>query len=396
MCFGASAPPTPKESARMTLGVTDTAEPSITGMHSVVAIDPWSLNDVQPRCRSMLTPAERIRMEQFAFEYATSAESYDIVISNGSFLETPCRQGLISVLPHGRCWHVSGSLMAPDELKPDMVRWLKRVCDAQRTTLVAYAIGAEDAPLFVDAGFEVSKFGEEPLLDLGAITWQGKDFEWVRRQTSFCRRAGLEVVEVRNDSERHALANELVEILQEDLKPRTYPKPLRLLEGQFDPFALFRRRLFLARSRTTGRTEGFLACSPMLNGRAWAFETYRKRSDAPRGTIPFLFRDVIDRLQAEGVKCVSLCLVPGKGMEEKTTPPPYWMVHIAMAMWYKRLNFLFNTRGQDYFKSRFRPRFVNRYICVTPKTSFRSISSFLVTTGGIRPNVGNLVRSMWK
>ena len=63
------------------------------------------------------------------------------------------------------------------------------------------------------------------------------------------------------------------------------------------------------------------------------------------------------------------------------------MVRLAISLWYKRLNFLFNTRGQDHFKSRFRPRYVNRYLCVTPKTSVRSISSFLVTTGGIRPNV---------
>jgi len=368
----------------------------VAGSHEVAATDSWSQTDVQLRCRSMQTAEERIRMERFAFEYATSAESYDIVISNGSFLETPCRKGLVSVLPHGRCWHIPGSLIASDELKPDMVRWLKRVSEVQKKIIVAYAIGAEEAPLFVDAGFEVSKFGEEPLLDLNSITWQGKEFEWVRRQTNFCRRSGLEVVEVKEESAREALASELVKILHEDLKSRTYPQPLRLLEGQFDPVALYRRRLFLARCRATGRTEGFLACSPMHNGRTWAFETYRKRSDAPRGTIPFLFRDVIDRLQAEGVSTVSLCLVPGRGMEEKTDYPSHWMASLAMSLWYKRLNFLFNTRGQDHFKSRFRPRYVNRYICVTPKTSIRSIASFLVTTGGIRPSVGNLLRNLWK
>jgi len=358
--------------------------------------DPWSQTDVQLRCRSVLTADERIRMERSAFEYATSAESYDIVISSGSLLETPCGKGLISVLPHGRCWHVPGSLIAPDELKPEMVRWLKRVGDVQKKIIVAYAIGPKEAPLFVDAGFEVSKFGEEPLLDLDAITWQGKEFEWVRRQTNFCRRSGLEVVEVTEEAVRRALANELVEILHEDLKLRTYPQPLRLLEGQFDPIALFRRRLFLARCRATGRTEGFLACSPMHNGRMWAFETYRKRSNAPRGTIPFLFRDVIDRLQSEGVRTVSLCLVPGRGMEEKTNYPSHWIANFAMSLWYKRLNFLFNTRGQDHFKSRFRPRYVNRYTCITPKTSIRSIASFLITTGGIKPNIGNLLRNLWK
>ena len=85
----------------------------------------WSRVDVQPRCRSTMNSEERVRLERFAFEHATSAESYDIVISNGSYLETPCKNGVISVLPLGRFWHASGSLMAPDEFKPEMVRWLK-------------------------------------------------------------------------------------------------------------------------------------------------------------------------------------------------------------------------------------------------------------------------------
>ena len=246
----------------MTSRAADATDDLLRTTTPLAAFHRWLQSDAQSRCRSVLTLEERARMEQFAFENATSAESYDIVISNGSFLETPCRQGLISVLPHGRCWDISGSLMAPDDLKPDMVRWLKHVAEMKRRTILAYSVGPEEASLFAEAGFEVSKFGEEPLLDLGAITWQGKEFEWVRRQTNFCLRAGLEVVEICDETERHALAAELIEIMHEDLKPRTYPQPLRLLEGQFDPRKLFRRRLVLSRCRAAGRTEVCLAVSP--------------------------------------------------------------------------------------------------------------------------------------
>ena len=120
----------------------------------------WPSIDAQPRCRSLLNAEERAHLERFAFEHSTSAESYDIVVSDGSYLETPCKSGMISVLPHGRFWHASGSLVAPDEFKPEMVRWLKQVCASQKKTLAVYSVGAEEAPLFVDAGFEVSKFGE--------------------------------------------------------------------------------------------------------------------------------------------------------------------------------------------------------------------------------------------
>lgn len=385
-----------KEAPQMVIAVSNAGELHNSAIQRAAEEKSSSIVGVQLRCRSTLNPEDRVRLERFAFEHATSAESYDIVISDGSYLQTPCKNGVLSVLPHGRFWHASGSLMAPKEFKPEMVRWLKEVSETQKKTLAVYSVSADEAPLFVDAGFEVSKFGEEPVLDLGRISWRGREFEWVRRQTNFCLRSALEVVEIAAEAERRALSDELTEIMFEDLKPRTYPKPLRLLEGQFDPLQLFRRRLFVARSQTTGRIEGFLACSPMLNGNAWAFETYRKRADAPRGTTPFLFRDVIDRLQAEGVRNVSLCLVPGRGVDGNANPRSQKMVRLAMSLWYKRLNFLFNTKGQDYFKSRFRPRYVNRYICVTPNTTVRSIFSFLVATGGIKPHIGNLIRNLWK
>lgn len=376
----------------MPLGLADVApadSPSISQQPD------WSPGLAAPICRSKLTEAERLLLDDHAYRYGTAPESYDILISEGSLLRTPCQQGIISVLPHLNYWHCPGGILAPDELKPGIIDWLSKVARARRLTIALYSIGPDEVDLFHKAGWEINKVGEEPVLDLKQLTWQGKDFEWVRRQSNFCKRAGIEILEIRDDAEKHRLADELVSILHEDLAGRTFPKPLRLLEGEFDPYALYRRRLFLARSSESGRIEGFLACSPMLNGSIWAFETYRKRKDAPRGVIPYLFREVADRLKQEGVDQVSLCLVPGKGISPKTSPGGYWLATWSLSLWYKRMNFLFNSQGQNYFKSRFRPRFIDRYICVTPHSSLLSISSFLYTTGAYSPNLVNTFRNLW-
>lgn len=347
-------------------------------------------------CRSQLSDELRKQVETLAFSFGNTAESYDIAISNGSVLRTDCGSAAVSVLPDGRYWHAPGGLLCADERKPDFVRWLRDYSAANKKTLALYSISAEERPLFIDAGFQVNKFSEEPVLDLGKIDWKGKPFEWVRRQTNFCRRAGLEVIELTTPEAQSNIADDLVEILHDDLSHRTYCTPLRLLEGEFDPQALYRRRLFVARSKETHRIEGFLACSPMHNGQSWAFETYRKRSSAPRGLTPYLFREVIDVLQQEGVKLVSLCQVPGKGMQLDTSSACDKRVRWLLGLWYRRLNFLFNTSGQDYFKSRFRPRYIDRYLCVTPQNTMRSVFSFLKTTGALTPHVGNLTKSLIK
>lgn len=286
--------------------------------------------------------------------------------------------------------------MCRDELKPAFVNWLNEISSSHNKTVALYSVSSEDEPLFRDAGFQVNKFSEEPVIDLGEIDWKGKPFIWVRRQVNFCRRAGIEIIEVSDPQQQAAISADLVEILKDDLSERTYCRPLKLLEGEFDPNAQLRRRLFIARNTETNQIEAFLSCSPMLNGTSWAFETYRKRKSATRGVTAFLFYEVINRFQREGVQNISLCQVPGRGVENESAEHGDSRVRWLLIQWYKRLNFLFNTKGQDYFKSRFRPRYIDRYVCVTPKNTNASIVSFLKTAGALTPNPVNLTRNLFK
>ena len=368
--------------------------PSSAGGAADAPIALSSINQSIPILRRTLSNGELSRIEESAYLFGNAPESYDVVSSSGSLLRTPCGEGFLNIYPDRSCWHIPGGIIAEQTKKPSTVLWLKQLAEQQRRTIAVYSVNSEELPLFQEAGYAINKFGEEPVIDLGNLDWQGKPFEWVRRQTSHCRRQGLNVVEITSRDEQRASAGELTEVFFDDLRHRVYSKPLQLLEGEFDPHALGRRRLFVARHNSNQRTEGFLVTSPMENGTSWAFETYRKRSDAIRGTIPYLFREVTDRLQAEGVRQVSLCLVPGKGVQGDKSETADARVRWLLGLWYGRLSFVFNASGQDYFKSRFRPRYVDRYICVYPRNSWGSIFSFLKTSGALRINAKNLAREL--
>ena len=353
-----------------------------------------SLSDVRLSRRTDLSPSESFRLEQHAFDFACVPESYDIAVSDGHFLVTDCGRGIASVMPNGRFWHIAGGLLAAESLKPQMIQWLADVSNSQKKTLAVYNVSETDAACFQAAGFVVNKFGEEPILNPQGLTWSGKQFEWVRRQTNYCRRAGLVVEEVCDAKCQRRLANELQEIMVDDLSGRTFDQPLKLLEGQLNPQNLNRRRLFVAKN--ADRIEGFLACSPIDSGRSWAFETYRKRKDAVRGATAFLFRSAIDQLGQEGCQQISLCLVPGRNVRDAAIEPGDRRVQWLMSKWFGRLDFMFNVQGQDHFKSRFRPQYVDRYLCVAPENSIGSLLSFLKTTGATNASWKNMGKELWK
>ncbi|MEQ9407121.1 MAG: DUF2156 domain-containing protein [Fuerstiella sp.] len=374
----------------MSTAITTTADAAdLTFLRETAAPLPRSPDSILIDRRE-LPHQHRMELERCAFEYACVPESYDISISDGHVLQTPCGEGAASVLVDRQFWHIAGGLLAPERLKPQMISWLRQLSSEHQRTIVVYNVSETDACRFRAAGFVVNKFGEEPLLNPRTVTWSGKNFDWVRRQSNYCTRAGVEVAEITGPDQQAAVGETLVSIMNEDLAGRAFDKPLRLLEGEFSPHVLQRRRLFVARSGSDGPIEAFLACSPIDGGRSWAFECYRKRKDATRGVTAYLFRTVIDLLRDEGVEQVSLCLVPGRNVSSAAAGNGDWRVEKILSLWFNRLDFVFNAKGQDHFKSRFRPRYVDRYICIAPSNSVGSLWSFLKTTGAVNCNWRNL------
>ena len=131
----------------MGLKLAEMIGPSGALVAPVVPDDPWSAGTARLQCRSELLPEDRIRMERMAYSYGTAAESYDIVISQGSLLTVPSGQGMLSVLPNGRYWHMPGGLLVPEELKPHCVNWLKQVSHEHNKTVAVYSVGDDDAPI---------------------------------------------------------------------------------------------------------------------------------------------------------------------------------------------------------------------------------------------------------
>ena len=322
------------------------------------------------------------QIEEQAFEFGQVYDSYFATEEGWKRFRVRGLEGLISYRRMGKYVKAIGGLLASDEEKPELLREYTRMSDSYGLVTSFYNVSEEDLPVFRKLGYQITKWGEEPIVDLAECTWSGKPYEWVRRQTNYCRRAGVTIVEHRRDEMDDESWTELLRELRivSDSLLATKPQSgeIQMVEGQLEVPGWGRRRVFVSYGES-GRVEGFLIALPMRGGRRWSFEMYRHRPDAVRGVVPHLFHETMMRMKAEGIESVSLCLIPGLGCEE-ALPGDSALTRRALCFGKKHLNFLFDFAGLYHFKSRFRPRYESRYVCSRPGSSaFATIALFRMT-----------------
>ncbi len=262
-------------------------------------------------------------------------------------------------------------------------------------TVSFYNIADDELPLFKQSGFQATKWGEDAWIDLSRHTWRGKAFEWVRRQSNYCDRQGIIFQECDPNklaaSAWDCIADELEEISASRLAGKPQVTEMNLLDGKFDRERLGRKRLFIARS--SRRIEGFLICNPCLNGSQWAMDVYRQRADAVRGTVPFLIHRTLQLLQEEGVERASLCLIPS--LRCRQIPGDSRMIRWGLTIG-RHFRFIFDSHGLYHFKSRFRPKFEERFVCVFPNATPGSIWSFIRLCGVLHLSPRKTLTCWWR
>ncbi|MCA9015639.1 MAG: DUF2156 domain-containing protein, partial [Planctomycetaceae bacterium] len=249
-------------------------------------------------------------LREFIFQHGRYFDSYLASEPGRLSFWSRGRRGLISYKRWRNHVIIGGGLIAPDHHKPQLVAEFLEFAKQHRLSIAFHNIGEEEISLFQDFQFQITKWGEDPMIDLEACNWRGKEYEWIRRQTNYCLRQGVTVCEVRPDQlhpvQWFETISEVIQVANESLTRKPQKKAMQFFEGRIDNHALGLRRLFIARRQ--GRIEGFVICNPILNGTGWATELYRHRLDSVKGTMAFLIHQVLQQLQQEGVQRAGLCL----------------------------------------------------------------------------------------
>jgi phosphatidylglycerol lysyltransferase len=317
--------------------------------------------------------AMRERMEQIAFQYGQTYDSYLVTERDREYFWSRDRAGFVGFYRRRKRVIVTGGMMASPEDRESLLAEFLAFARRHRWSIAFFNVPRSQTAFFRKHGFQITKCGEEPIIKLSTTDWIGRTYEWIRRQENYCKRQGVEFCELRADPTdedyRERIVPELEEISRQHLSQTLHRRELQFFVGQFRPLELGRRRLFVAKQGS--QILAFIVCTPGLEGAFWAVETYRHRPESTRGVIPFAMLQTMRQMKQEGVDYVSLSLMPCLRCETAVIGDS-GIMRWGLGFIWKRLNWIFDMRGTYHFKSRFRPYFREMYIAASPRLTLRS------------------------
>jgi len=232
-----------------------------------------------------------------------------------------------------------------------MARRVGAEADARMLTPVVYRASPACARMMAQAGWSVSRHGQEAILPLDAYDPDTPARRGLRRKLRQARRAGVTLT-------RHApgtLPLAPLEPVSRAWLARKGGAERGFALGRFEPAYLARMDLVLA--RVEGRIVGFASLWVSGDGAEWSVDLMRVLPEAPDGTMHALVDAGIALARERGARRFSLCSVPLAGLGRPVT----WPERVGHRIWTRRGAAL-GLHGLWRFKAMFDPQWEDRYV----------------------------------
>ena len=318
---------------------------------------------------------------------------------NRSYFFASDNRSIVSSPNRGKYFGVFGGILGPPEYWDATVKELLAASERDGNKIGFFATDQRLTDVLVANGFQANKFGESSIIDLAQNDWKGKKFEWVRRQSNYCRRQNLEFEEQFVDQmsveDRETLISELLEIERLFLAGRPYRNRLKYVVGEFTGRITSNQRLFVVRNPEKNHFESFVVCNPCENGERLVLECFRRRPDSTRGVMSFMLHQAMKQFQTEGISKADLCIAPFTNCKEPIENDS-WLTRKVITLIGDRLGGVYDAKGLHHFKSRFRPQFENLYVSAYPKIDAHWIYYVIAECGFLNLHLGRLLRQVWQ
>ena len=269
---------------------------------------------------------------------------------------------------------VAGAPVCSPERIGDVVKEFEADATRMKQKICYFHVGPRFAQVVADSpNHSIAAIGALPFWNPKGWDAILKSVPSLRYQVRRARNKQIAVSEI--PAANAAESQELREIRRQWLSSKHLPPLHFLIEP--DLFGqLADRRLFIARRNE--QMLAYLLCSPMPNRSGWLFEQWAHDARAPLGTSELLVHAAMSTFADEDYDEITMGLVPlSSAVIAPGEPGPLWLRGLFRFM-KATANPLYNFKGLEHYKYKFRPHYSEVAYAVVNDRQFRPINVFAI------------------
>jgi phosphatidylglycerol lysyltransferase len=258
----------------------------------------------------------------------------------------------------GRSWIALFDPVGDRSAMPELVWRFVETARAAGCRAVFYQISPALLSHCADAGLRAFKLGELAVSDLSTFEMKGGKWANLRQTASRAQRDGL-TFEVVMPEDVPGVMDELAAVSNAWLEDHN-AKEKGFSLGAFTPDYILAQPVGIL--KLEGKIVAF--ANILITGAKdeGTIDLMRFSPDAPKGSMDFLFVQIMEYLRAEGFSHFNLGMAPLSGMSKRETAPVWDRIGSTVFEHGERF---YNFKGLRAFKSKFHPQWHPRYLAVS-------------------------------
>lgn len=322
-----------------------------------MAVIAFGLARLLRSARAPLPPADPATLAALTPVLALAEDSQANLVLTGdkAVLRDEANRGFVMMQRHGGSLIAMGDPVGPPDVVRALVWRFREEADRLGVRPVFYQVGEQYWQVYLDMGLSLVKLGEEALVPLVDFQLEGRARADLRQAWNRGKRSGLSF-RVADASEVEALLPRLAAVSNAWLEEKSGGEKGFSL-GSFDPEYL--KRFPVALVEAEGRIVAFANVWSAPAGGELSIDLMRHVDDAPKGTMDFLFIELLLWGRAHGYARFSLGMAPLSGLARHRLAGRWNRIANVIARHGERF---YGFSGLRRFKSKFDPVWRSRYL----------------------------------
>ncbi|MBB3312863.1 phosphatidylglycerol lysyltransferase [Rhizobium sp. BK196] len=301
---------------------------------------------------------EAVRRAVEIVEKQDSADANLVRMGDKSIMFSEKGDAFIMYGRQGRSWIALFDPIGDRHAVPELVWRFVEAARAAGCRAVFYQISPALLSHCADAGLRAFKLGELAVTDLRTFEMKGGKWANLRQTASRAQRDGLEFSVV-EPVDIPGIIDDLSAVSNAWLEHHN-AKEKGFSLGAFDPDYVKSQPVGILKK--DGRIVAFANILVTAAKEEGTIDLMRFSPDAPKGSMDFLFVQIMEHLRAQGFTHFNLGMAPLSGMSKREVAPVWDRIGGTVFEHGERF---YNFKGLRAFKSKFHPHWQPRYLAVS-------------------------------